>query len=163
MGTRPTADRTRETLFSMLASRMGDFADLSVCDAFAGSGALGLESLSRGAARCMFIEQDAAALRALRKNIANLRAADRCDVRAASVFALGPAQDRAFDLVLLDPPYESAAGEVAVDKLKRLGWIAPSTWVALETGKDRDVAVRGFTADAVRDVGKARLTILRPS
>ena len=72
--TRPTADRTRETLFSMLMSRLGTFEGLLVGDLFAGSGALGLEALSRGAARVIFVEQDAAALRALRSNIANLRA-----------------------------------------------------------------------------------------
>ncbi|MBS0477308.1 MAG: RsmD family RNA methyltransferase, partial [Proteobacteria bacterium] len=78
--TRPTADRTRETLFSMLVSRLGSFEGLAVADLFAGSGALGLEALSRGAASCVFAEQDPAAIRALRANVAALRAADRCDV-----------------------------------------------------------------------------------
>ena len=110
--TRPTADRTRETLFSMLTSRLGSFEGLLVADLFAGSGALGLEALSRGAERAIFVEQDAAALRALRANIAALRAPQRCDVRAMSVMALGPAQ-KAPDLLLLDPPYESGAGAVA--------------------------------------------------
>ena len=68
--TRPTADRTRETLFSMLVSRLGSFEGLSVADLFAGSGALGLEALSRGAARCTFVEQDAAALKALKAKAA---------------------------------------------------------------------------------------------
>ena len=76
-GTRPTADRTRETLFSMLASRLGSFEGLAVADLFAGSGALGLEALSRGAERCLFVENDATALRALRVNIAALRAQQR--------------------------------------------------------------------------------------
>ena len=101
--TRPTADRTRETLFSMLASRLGSFEGLLVADLFAGSGALGLEALSRGAAEAIFVEQDPAALRILRANIANLRAQQRCDVRATSVLALGPAK-RTPDLLLLDPP-----------------------------------------------------------
>src|SRR5215210_6446784 len=90
--TRPTSDRTRETLFSMLASRLGGFEGLAVADLFAGSGALGLEALSRGAASCLFVEQDAAAIRSLRANIAALRAQDRCEVRAGSVLALGPAK-----------------------------------------------------------------------
>ncbi|HCI62471.1 MAG TPA: 16S rRNA (guanine(966)-N(2))-methyltransferase RsmD, partial [Erythrobacter sp.] len=64
--TRPTADRTRETLFNMLASRVGSFDGLSVVDLFAGSGALGLEALSRGAASCLFVEQDARAVEAIR-------------------------------------------------------------------------------------------------
>src|SRR3954463_12948610 len=72
--TRPTADRAREALFSMLASRLGSFEGLRVADLFAGSGALGLEALSRGAAHCTFVETDRAALDAIRRNIAALGA-----------------------------------------------------------------------------------------
>ncbi|GGC17520.1 methyltransferase [Novosphingobium marinum] len=160
--TRPTADRTRETLFSMLASRLGSFEDLRVADLFAGSGALGLEALSRGAAHCLFAEQDAAAIRALRRNIANLHAQSRSDVRATSVMALGSSKSP-LDLVVMDPPYGTGAGQVALDKLNRLGWIGPATWVSIETGRDEDVSVRGFEREAQRDVGKARLSILRPA
>jgi 16S rRNA (guanine966-N2)-methyltransferase len=159
--TRPTADRTRETLFSMLISRLGSFEDLRVADLFAGSGALGLEALSRGAAHCIFVEQDAAAIRALRRNITNLRAQEQCDVRTGSVMALGPMRGEPLDLVLLDPPYATGAGAVAIDKLTRLGWIAPSAWVSLETGRGEEVSVKGYTVDATRDVGKARLHLLR--
>jgi 16S rRNA (guanine966-N2)-methyltransferase len=158
--TRPTADRTRETLFSMLASRLGTFEGLTVADLFAGSGALGLEALSRGAAKAVFVEQDAAALRALRANIANLRAQGECDVRAGSVLSLGPVA-QPVDLLLMDPPYGTGAGAVALDKLKRLGWIGPATWISVETGKDETIAVKGFALDATRDVGKARLHLLR--
>ncbi|MBN8484486.1 MAG: 16S rRNA (guanine(966)-N(2))-methyltransferase RsmD [Sphingomonadales bacterium] len=158
--TRPTADRTRETLFSMLVSRIGDFEGLAVADLFAGSGALGLEALSRGAASCIFVEQDAAAIRALRGNIANLRAAPQCDVRAASVLALGPAK-APLDLILLDPPYHSGAGSVALDKLNRLGWIGEGTWISLETAFDEEPRVKGLEAVADRKVGKARITLLR--
>ena len=159
--TRPTADRTRETLFSMLTSRLGSFEDLAVADLFAGSGALGLEALSRGAASCLFVEDAPPAIHALRKNIANLHAQDRCDVRASSVLAIGKATVP-LDLILMDPPYGTGAGAVALDKLNRLGWIAPSSWIGIETSRDEDVSVKGFEADAVRDVGKARLHILRP-
>ena len=114
--TRPTSDRTRETLFSMLTSRLGSFEDLTVADLFAGSGALGLEALSRGAASAVFVEQDPAAIRALRANIAALQAQTRCDVRAASVLGLGPVK-APLDVVMLDPPYGSGAGAVAPDKL----------------------------------------------
>ena len=72
--TRPTADRTREALFSMLVSRLGSFEGLAVADLFAGSGALGIEALSRGAASCLFVEQDRAALDALKANLAKLDA-----------------------------------------------------------------------------------------
>lgn len=160
LGTRPTADRTRETLFSMLMSRLGSFEELAVADLFAGSGALGLEALSRGAATCLFADNDTAAIRALRTNIAALRAQDRCDVRAASALSLGVAK-APLDLIVMDPPYGSGAGAVALDKLCRLGWTGPATWIAIETGRDETIAVKGFEIDATRDVGKARLHILR--
>lgn len=158
--TRPTADRTRETLFSMLASRLGTFDGLKVADLFAGSGALGLEALSRGAAHCLFVDQDPAAIRAIRANIANLHAQPVSDVRAGSVLSLGPAKD-VLDLVLLDPPYDTGAGSVAIDKLARLGWIGEQTWVCLETGRTESVSIRGFEVESSRDIGKARLHILR--
>ena len=158
--TRPTADRTRETLFSMLASRLGSFEGLAVADLFAGSGALGLEALSRGAASALFVEQDPAAIRAIRRNIANLRAQSECDVRAGSVLSLGPAK-LPLDLVLLDPPYHTGAGSVALDKLVRLGWIGPATWTSLETAADEEPKIKGLETVADRRVGKARLTLLR--
>ena len=158
--TRPTADRTRETLFSMLQSRLGSFEGLAVADLFAGSGALGLEALSRGAASCLFVEQDPAAIRAIRGNVANLKAQAQADVRASSVLSLGPAR-APLDLVLLDPPYQSGAGAVALDKLVRLGWIGPATWISLETAADEEPKLRGLDVAAERRVGKARLTLLR--
>jgi len=158
--TRPTADRTRETLFAMLTSRLGTFEGLAVADLFAGSGALGLEALSRGAQSCVFVEHDAAALRALRANIAALRAQPQCDVRAASVMALGPAA-KPYDLLLLDPPYGTGAGGVALDRLQRLGWIGEATWIALETGYDEKVAVKALEIESERKVGKGKLSLLR--
>ena len=130
--TRPTADRTREALFSMLVSRLGTLDGLRVLDLFAGSGALGLEALSRGAGHCTFVEQDSAALDALRTNIAKLGAAPQCDVRAQSVMALGPAI-APYDLLLLDPPYRSGAGVVALERCLRLGWLASGALVTVET------------------------------
>ncbi len=156
--TRPTADRTREALFSMLTSRLGGFEGLAVADLFAGSGALGLEALSRGAASCIFVESDRAAVDALKANIAKLSAT--ADVRAQSVLALGRAI-APLDLVLMDPPYTSGAGAVALDKLARLGWIGPATWTSIETAKSETVEVAGFTVDAERVHGKAKVTLLR--
>ncbi|HVJ00089.1 MAG TPA: 16S rRNA (guanine(966)-N(2))-methyltransferase RsmD [Sphingomonas sp.] len=157
--TRPTSDRTREALFSMLASRLGSFEGLAVADLFAGSGALGLEALSRGAASCLFVEQDRAALDALRANIAKLDARG-ADVRAQSVLALGPARG-ALDLVMMDPPYGTGAGAVTLDKLARLGWIGAGTWVSIETARNEEMATADFSIDASRVHGKARLTLLR--
>lgn len=157
--TRPTADRTREALFSMLTSRLGSFEDLRVLDLFAGSGALGLEALSRGAVSCTFVEQDGAALDCLRTNIAKLGATG-AEIRAQSVMALGPAP-APYDLILLDPPYESGAGIVALERLLRLGWIAPGALASVETTKKEMVIVEGFELDVERIHGKAKLTLLR--
>jgi 16S rRNA (guanine966-N2)-methyltransferase len=157
--TRPTADRIREALFSMLTSRLGSFEELAVADLFAGSGALGLEALSRGAKSCLFVEQDKPALDALKTNIAKLGATG-AQVRAGSVMALGPAP-QPLDLILMDPPYGTGAGAVALDKLGRLGWTGPATWISIETAKDEQVEVGGFTVDVSRVHGKARLTLLR--
>ena len=158
--TRPSADRTRETLFSMLVSRLGTFEGLSVADLFAGSGALGLEALSRGAANCTFVEQDAAALRAIRDNIAAFRAKPQAEVIAGSVMSLGPAKV-ARDLVLLDPPYGTGAGAVAIERLIRMGWIGEATWVALEIGAKEDAKVRTMDVESERRVGAAKLVLFR--
>ena len=156
--TRPTADRIREALFSMLTSRLGSFEGLAVADLFAGSGALGIEALSRGAASCLFVEQDRAAVDALKANLATLGA--RADVRATSVMALGPAP-APLDIIMMDPPYATGAGIVALDRLARLGWTGPATWITIETAKQEEIALPGFAVDATRVHGKARLTLLR--
>lgn len=158
--TRPTADRTRETLFNMLASRLGTFEGLSALDLFAGSGALGLEALSRGAASCLFVEQESPAIKAIRANIETLGVRTRSTVQQSSVMALGPAKQQ-HDLIFLDPPYGTGAGSVALDRMLRLGWIGPATWIALETGAKEDVSIKGLVCDADRKVGKAKITLLR--
>lgn len=158
--TRPTADRTREALFSMLNSRLGSFEGLHVLDLFAGSGALGLEALSRGAEQVMFVEQDRAALDSLRANIDRLGGGPRAIVRPGSVLAMG-VPTRAFDVVMMDPPYGTGAGAVAMDKLARLGWFAPHAWISVETSRAEVIEVEGFTLDSCRDHGKARLHLLR--
>ena len=158
--TRPSADRTRETLFSMLISRIGTFEGLAVADLFAGSGALGLEALSRGAASCVFVEQDAAAVRAIRANIGNLCAQQQCDVRASSALVLGPVR-KPLDLILLDPPYLTGAGVVALDKMDRLGWIGPATWIALEVFVKEEVKLKTLVIESERKVGTAKLVLIR--
>ncbi|MEB3414677.1 16S rRNA (guanine(966)-N(2))-methyltransferase RsmD [Alteriqipengyuania sp. WL0013] len=159
--TRPTADRTRETLFNMLASRLGSFEGLSVADLFAGSGALGTEALSRGAAHCLFVEQERSAVEAIKANLASLKAdRTRFAVQAGSVLSLGPAK-APHDLILLDPPYHTGAGAVAIDRLARLGWIGPATWIALETAADEEASFKAVDIAAERKVGKAMLRLLR--
>ena len=158
-GTRPTSDRTRETLFSMLVSRLGSFEGLRVADLYAGSGALGLEALSRGAAHATFVEKDPGALAAIRANLASLKAADRADVLPSSAAKLVPAQP--FDLVFADPPYASGSGTAVVDAVREAGWLAPGGWLAIETEAKDAVDAGGWQVEAERGVGRARLTLIR--
>jgi 16S rRNA (guanine966-N2)-methyltransferase len=158
--TRPTADRTRETLFSMLASRLGNFEGLKVADLYAGSGALGLEALSRGAVHAMFVENERAAIKAIEANVAALGAGSRIAVRPMSAAKLPSSEP--FDLIFADPPYAPGSGSAVVGAVARAGWLAPGGWMAVETQKGDDVtAPDGWEIDAKRDVGRARLTLLR--
>ena len=157
MATRPTADRVRETLFSMLASRLGSFEDLQVADLYAGSGALGLEALSRGAAHGTFVESDPKATAVIRRNAERLGAV----IHVLSGSALALPRSGPFDLIFADPPYEPGSGTKIVKALADAGWLAPSGWMSVETSRDDDVDTGPFTIEATRDVGRARLTLLR--
>ncbi len=157
--TRPTADRVRETLFSMLASRIGPFEDLRVADLFAGSGALGLEALSRGASFACFVENDPKAVAAIKANASQLAALDRVQVLGGSALALPRSEP--FDLVFADPPYAAGSGTAAVRAAAAPGWLAPGGWMAVETARSDPVDAGGWTIDTERDVGRAKLTLLR--
>jgi 16S rRNA (guanine966-N2)-methyltransferase len=157
LATRPTADRVRETLFSMLTSRLGSFDDLRVADLFAGSGALGLEALSRGAADATFVENDLAAAAAIRRNAASFGIT--VQVLTGSALALPRAQP--FDLILADPPYGAGSGSAVVKSVTAAEWLAHGGWMSVETSRRDEVDPGGFTIDAVRNVGRARLTLLR--
>jgi 16S rRNA (guanine966-N2)-methyltransferase len=156
--TRPSSDRAREALFSMLTSRLGSFEGLAVADLFAGTGALGLEALSRGAESCTFVEQDKAALDALRANITALGA--KADVRAQAVNTLGPVT-RPYNLMMLDPPYDMHAGVPTLERLARLGWLAPGALASVEGEKAEELRPGGFSIEVERVYGKAKITLLR--
>ncbi len=157
--TRPTADRTRETLYSMLVSRIGSFEGLRVADLYAGSGALGLEALSRGAAHATFVETDPHALRVIRDNLATFKAEDRVEVLPLSAARLAPAQP--FDLILADPPYATGSGTAVVETVRGAGWLAEGGWLAVETAAAEPVDPGIWQMDAERRVGRARLTLIR--
>lgn len=157
--TRPTGDRVRETLLSMLASRLGSFEELRVADLYAGSGALGLEALSRGAAFACFVEQDPHALAAIRSNIESLGVSGRTQILSRSAEAL-PAQ-QPFDLVFADPPYAEGSGSTALRQILACGWAGPGSWIAIETGRGDAVDPQDCTLDAEREIGRARVTLLR--
>jgi 16S rRNA (guanine966-N2)-methyltransferase len=155
--TRPTADRVRETLFSMLASRMGSFDDLRVADLFAGSGALGFEAMSRGAASAHFVENDPAAAAVIRRNGDRLGAT--VQVLTGSALALSRADP--FDLILADPPYEPGSGTAVVSSVVKADWLARGGWMSVETDRNEQVEAAGLDIEATREVGRARLTLLR--
>ena len=157
--TRPTADRVRETLFSMLTSRLGSFDELRVADLFAGSGALGLEALSRGAADATFVESDAKAVIAIRRNVARVGAGERARVIGGSALALPKSEP--FDLIFADPPYAPGSGTAVVHSVVNAGWLARGGWLSVETSRDDTVDPAELALDTVRDVGRARLTLLR--
>lgn len=159
IATRPTADRVRETLFSMLASRLGIFEGLRVADLFAGSGALGLEALSRGAASATFVESDARASVAIKRNAEKLGAGDR--VRAIAGSALSLPTSEPFDLIFADPPYSSGSGSAAVRSICGAGWLAHGGWLSVETSRGDPVDAGELIVEVARDVGRARLTLLR--
>lgn len=158
--TRPTADRVREALFSMLTSRLGSFEDLRVLDLFSGTGALGLEALSRGAGHVIFVEANRIALDALKANITGLGAGGRTTVIAQPAETLGRAAQPC-DLLLLDPPYGSGLAGPALMRAVEQGWVAPHAMASIETGKGEAVLIPGFAAETPRAHGKAWLHLLR--
>ena len=158
-GTRPTADRVRETLFSMLASRLGSFEGLRVADLFAGSGALAFEALSRGAASATFVESNPKAAVLIKRNAAKLGAADRIELFSGSALALPKSEP--FELIFADPPYSPDAGSAVVQAVAKAGWLAPGGWLSIETAKGDCVDPADLAIEAERDVGRARLTLLR--
>jgi 16S rRNA (guanine966-N2)-methyltransferase len=143
----------REALFSMLASRIGSFEGLQVADLFAGSGALGLEALSRGAAHCVFVENDRRAAEAIRSNITSLGASGEVLARNAEHAALPAPADLAF----LDPPYGRGLAAAVLAKLA----VAPGGWVSVESSRSESVAAEGYEVDCERKYGKAKITLLR--
>jgi 16S rRNA (guanine966-N2)-methyltransferase len=162
MATRPSADRVRQALFDMLLhAQWGGrdaIAGARVLDAFAGTGAFGLEALSRGAAHATFMESDAAALAALRANIAALGAGDRASVAAADVLRCPPGS--ACGLIFLDPPYGGDLVRRAVPALGRAGWIGAGSLILAELGR-ADALPEFVPLLASRGHGAARLAVWR--
>lgn len=160
--TRPTADRVRQALFDMLLHAPWGGRDVlagaAVLDAFAGTGALGLEALSRGAAGASFIERDRAALAALRANLAACRA--EAQARVLEADAAHPPPGTPCGLVFLDPPYGEGLVARAVAALGAAGWIAPGALILAELGRDEAIPAIG-TVLAERAHGPARLIVAR--
>ena len=143
----------------MLASRLGSFEDLRVADLFAGSGALGLEALSRGAASATFVENDAKALAVIKRNVAKLGADDLAQIRGGSAFALPRSEP--FDLIVADPSYVPGSGTAAVEAVAAADWLANGGWMTVETERGDTVEPGGFELVTSRNVGRAKLWLLR--
>lgn len=129
--TRPTTDRVREALFSMLMSRIGSLEGLYVCDAFAGSGALGLEALSRGAIHVIFAEKDQNARLILQDNVAKLKCENQISIAtdALKISKIG----QPFDLVLMDPPYGAGLESKLFSFFVQQGFINEETLIVVES------------------------------
>lgn len=162
LSTRPTADRVRQALFDMLIHApwggAGLFEGAAVLDAFAGSGALGLEALSRGAAQVTFIERERDALAALRRNIELCRAGDKARIIPGDV--MNPPSGAPCRVLFLDPPYGQNLAPPALTALRGAGWLERDAVIVLESGRDEAVPELG-TEVASRVHGAARLTIWR--
>lgn len=163
--TRPTSERAREAVFNILehAPFGRDLAGARVLDLFAGSGALGLEALSRGAAFCLFVDTDEAARGAIRANIEalGLFGVTRLHRRSATDLGKRPAGLAApFDLVFLDPPYGQGLGEAALARLVEGGWVTPEALIVFECSSDEDPQTPGWARLDARDYGAARVLFL---
>ena len=117
-GSRPTTDRTREAIFNILESRI-NFENIRVLDLFAGSGALGLEALSRGARHATLVEQSSEAVRTIRSNVGTLGFSDQCVIVRDDVFRFIKRQSDTFDLIFADPPYEMEEVRALVEKIPK--------------------------------------------
>ena len=165
--TRPTSDRARQAIFNILehAPWSPGMRDLRVMDLFAGTGALGFEALSRGAAFCLFVETDEAARGAIRETVDSFGLFGRTRVHRRDATDLGvrPGGDGpAFHLAFLDPPYAKGLGEAALAKLAAGGWLVPGAIVVFERGASEPAfSAEGFEALDVRDYGAAKVHFLR--
>ena len=162
---RPTSDRVRESLFNILTHGIPEFSieGARVLDLFAGTGALGIEALSRGAASCLFIEDDADARGLIRDNLEALQLTGVTKLFRRDATKLGPAGKLGtFDLVFLDPPYGQGFGLLALQTARDGGWLAPGAIIVLEERASTDAALRhGFDELDRRTYGDTQIVIAR--
>jgi 16S rRNA (guanine966-N2)-methyltransferase len=138
MSIRPTSDRVRESVFNILAHGAGDFslAGQRVIDLFAGTGALGIEAVSRGAAYCLFVEDAAEARALIRRNVEALGLTGETRIFRRDATDLGPAGNREpYGLAFLDPPYGKGLAEKALASLRDGGWLTPGALLVVEEAK----------------------------
>ena len=163
---RPTSDRVREAIFNLLLN--GGYGnrvhDARVLDLFAGTGALGLEALSRGASRVAFVDDGAASRALLRRNIELMRAMGQTDVWRRDATQMGPNRGAGYDLIFLDPPYGKGLGEAALASCIAGGWIAPDALIVWEeSASATPLAPAGLSILDQRRYGDTLVTLLEPA
>jgi 16S rRNA (guanine966-N2)-methyltransferase len=161
--TRPTSDRVRESIFNILTHGISDFAldDARVMDLFAGTGALGLEALSRGARFCLFVEEGTEARGLIRRNADGCGVIGQCKIWRRDATDLGPSAPQSpYTLIFVDPPYGKGLGEKALDSLVAGGWLAPKAIVVLEEAEKTKVKdTESLTLIDERNYGDTQLRI----
>jgi 16S rRNA (guanine966-N2)-methyltransferase len=162
-GIRPTADRLRESLFNILVHAYGDpVTDARVLDLFAGTGALGLEALSRGAAFTLFVDDGAEARALIRNNVEALGAGGTSKVYRRDATKLGPvAPLDPFSLVFLDPPYGKGLAEKALVSAREGGWFTPDALIVVEEEKAAFLTPALFEEIERRDYDDTEIVFLR--
>ena len=160
---RPTSARRRAAVFDILTAQLGDLAEITLADLFAGTGAVGLEALSRGAERVIFVENDPAAARVIRRNLDSLGLAGRARVLQNDAARLAEAREP-LDAVFLDPPYGRGLVERALARLRDGGWLEADAVVVVELGRDDGfTAPAGFRVAREHPHGAGRLVRLEPA
>jgi len=161
---RPTSDKVRQAIFNILTNGMGIALEgLAVADLFAGTGALGIEALSRGAKFCLFVDDDAGSRALQRENVEVLGLTGVSKIWRRDATDLGPCgagSGGPFDLVFLDPPYRKGLAEKALQSLREGGWLATSSILVVETATDETLDASGFNKLEERDYGETRVTFL---
>ena len=163
--TRPTSDRVRESVFNILAHGIDGFSleGVRVLDLFAGTGALGVEALSRGGAYCLFVEEDAEARALIRRNVEDFGLTGITKIFRRDATALGPAENRGtFGLVFLDPPYGKGLAEKALASAAAGAWLAQDAVAVIEERKSAAIALSaGFTPLDQRSWGDTQVLFAR--
>lgn len=162
---RPTSDRVRESLFNLLAHGPYDDAPdgRRVLDLFAGTGALGLEAMSRGATRAVFIDDHAPSRALIRTNVEAMGLTGTTKIWRRDAANLGPHKGEPFDLIFLDPPYRSGLGMAALTSARNGGWVAEGALIVLEIASDEEVPAEGALGEVMDDrrYGETRVLIAR--
>ncbi len=158
---RPTSDKIRGAVFNMLASRDA-LAGVRVLDAFCGTGALGLEALSRGANHCSFMDKARSSLDLAKENAYMLKTADNCDfiLKDSSKINVRAEGESLYDLVFLDPPYNKGLINDTLNALINGNWIAPDGWIICESERAITCAIEGYNINSEKTYGDTKITLL---